>query len=88
MQDLALELADSGVQVYAVHPAPAMDTELVRETGATPQSTVRTGLAVRCSRRCAPGPIRAARTSSSSTPRRAHEQAYDLEARCRLQLRL
>lgn len=82
-QDLAEELADRDVLVYAVHPAPAMATDLVRETGATPQSTVRQGVdavlqAIRT------------RTHPSGTffyemePRRAHEQAYDREARQRL----
>jgi NAD(P)-dependent dehydrogenase (short-subunit alcohol dehydrogenase family) len=81
--DLADELADSGVAAYAVHPAPAMNTGLVLETGATPQSTVEDGLR---------SVLQAVRTREHPSgtyffeleARRAHEQAYDLEARCRL----
>jgi len=43
--DLAETLAPSGIRVLTVHPAPAMDTELVRAAGGTPQSTVADGLA-------------------------------------------
>ncbi len=44
VKDLAEALGDRGILAYAVHPAPAMDTGLVRETGSTPQSTVEEGL--------------------------------------------
>jgi branched-chain amino acid transport system substrate-binding protein len=43
--DQAEALAPRGIHTLAVHPAPAMDTELVRATGGTPQSTVADGLA-------------------------------------------
>ncbi|MEX1182168.1 MAG: SDR family NAD(P)-dependent oxidoreductase [Gemmatimonadota bacterium] len=82
-QDLAEELADRGVVAFAVHPAPAMATNLVRETGATPQSTVAQGVTAVLQA------IRT-RTHPSGTffyelePRRAHLQAYDREARRRL----
>jgi NAD(P)-dependent dehydrogenase (short-subunit alcohol dehydrogenase family) len=83
VQDLALELADRGVMVFAVHPAPAMDTELVRETGGTPQSTVAQGVA---------SVLQAVRTDTHPsgtyffelTPQRAHDQAYDAAARLQL----
>ncbi len=42
--DLAATLEGTGVEVRAVHPAPAMDTGLVRETGSQPASTVDDGL--------------------------------------------
>ena len=41
--DLVDELAPRGIELVAVHPAPAMETALVLETGATPQSTVEAG---------------------------------------------
>lgn len=82
-QDLAEELADRGVVAFAVHPAPAMATALVREAGGTPQSTVRQGVE---------SVLQAVRTSTHPSgtffyelePRRAHEQAYDRDARRRL----
>jgi NAD(P)-dependent dehydrogenase (short-subunit alcohol dehydrogenase family) len=81
--DLAEELEDAGVLAFAVHPAPAMDTNLVLETGSTPQSTVAEGVEA---------VLQAIRTTTHPTgtfffelePRRAHEQAYDPEARRRL----
>ena len=83
VQDLALALADRGVGAFAVHPAPAMDTELVRETGGTPQSTVAQGVA---------SVLQAIRTDTHPsgtyffelTPQRAHDQAYDPAARLQL----
>jgi NAD(P)-dependent dehydrogenase (short-subunit alcohol dehydrogenase family) len=78
--DLAEELAGSGVEAFAVHPAPAMDTELVREAGGTPQSTVAQGL------RSVMNAIRSTEQESGTfffelDPRPAHDQAYDAEAR-------
>jgi NAD(P)-dependent dehydrogenase (short-subunit alcohol dehydrogenase family) len=81
--DLAEELRDSGVQVFAVHPAPAMDTELVRETGGRPQSTVAAGLK---------SVLQAIHTQDFESgtyfheleAAQAHEQAYDRQARERL----
>jgi len=43
--DLAEDRGLRGIQTLTVHPAPAMDTGLVRATGGTPQSTVADGLA-------------------------------------------
>ena len=79
VQDLAGALEGTGVTAVAVHPAPAMDTGLVLETGGTPQSTVEEGLA---------SVLNAIRSYEPSgtfffelEPQRAHEQAYDPEAR-------
>ena len=41
--ELAKRLENTGVNVYALHPATFMDTTLVREAGATPRSTVDEG---------------------------------------------
>lgn len=81
--DLARALEGTGVQVFAVHPAPAMDTELVRETGGQPQSTVAQGVEA---------VLQAIDTESFASGTyfheleavRAHEQAYDQEAQDRL----
>lgn len=79
VQDLAEALQGTGVTAVAVHPAPAMATGLVLETGGTPQSTVEDGLA---------SVLNAIRSEAPSgtfffelEPQRAHEQAYDAEAR-------
>jgi NAD(P)-dependent dehydrogenase (short-subunit alcohol dehydrogenase family) len=42
--DLVEALEGTGVRAIAVHPAPAMDTELVRQAGGNPASTVDDGL--------------------------------------------
>ncbi len=85
VQDLAAALEGTGVTAVAVHPAPAMDTGLVLETGGTPQSTVAEGLA---------SVLNAIRSDEPSgtfffelEPQPAHEQAYDSVARRLLQER-
>ncbi|MFD5232713.1 SDR family NAD(P)-dependent oxidoreductase [Streptomyces qaidamensis] len=79
---LAEELAGSGVAVNVLHPAPHMDTAMVREGGFTPRNTVADG---------APGVIALAtrdlgsgRYFDGTRPARAHEAAYDPEVRERL----
>jgi NAD(P)-dependent dehydrogenase (short-subunit alcohol dehydrogenase family) len=80
VMDLAEALSARGITAYAVHPAPAMDTGLVRETGSTPQTTVEDGLR---------SVLQAVRTRDHPSgtyffelePRPAHEQAYDEGAR-------
>lgn len=85
VQDLAQALAPRGITAVAVHPAPAMDTELVREAGGTPASTVADGLA------SVLNAIRAEVPSGTfffeQEIRRAHDQAYDAGFRRRLQER-
>jgi NAD(P)-dependent dehydrogenase (short-subunit alcohol dehydrogenase family) len=81
--DLAEEMADRGVRAFAVHPAPAMETALVRETGSTPQSTVEQGVeAVLNAIRSTDHPSGTYFFELEARP--AHDQAYDLEARRRL----
>lgn len=77
---LAEELQGTGVLVYAVHPAPAMDTGLVRETGGTPQSTVEDGLAS-VLRVATEAGIPSGTYHHEEAEARAHDQAYDADAR-------
>ncbi len=81
--DLAEELKGTGVAAYAVHPAPAMATALVRETGGTPQTTVDQG-AEAVMRVILGEDLPAWVYFHEGEPARAHEQAYDEEARRRL----
>lgn len=81
--DLAEELAGTGVQAFAVHPAPAMDTGLVRETGSTPQTPVEQG--VEAVYRVVTGEgLESGTYFFELEPQRAHDQAYDPEARRQL----
>ncbi|MEV4437659.1 SDR family NAD(P)-dependent oxidoreductase [Streptomyces sp. NPDC049577] len=83
--ELAAELEGSGVTVNALHPAHLMDTNGVREYGLTPVTTVDEG--VRPTVRLVTDPDLAATTGryfDRFTDTRAHEQAYDAEARARL----
>jgi NAD(P)-dependent dehydrogenase (short-subunit alcohol dehydrogenase family) len=79
VHDLAMELQGTGVTAVAVHPAPAMDTELVREAGGTPQSTVADGLAA--VRNAIFSDLPSGTFFFEKEPRPAHDQAYDPEAR-------
>lgn len=83
--DLADELRGSGVTVNALHPATYMDTTMVRQSGATPRSSVEEGAEA----------ILNLATSASLDGRsglyfnglheaRADAQAYDADARERL----
>lgn len=84
-RDLAERLAPQGIRVHAVHPAPAMDTGLVLETGATPLSTVADGL--RSVLNALDDTANASGTFFFEVePRPAHPQADDLEARARLRV--
>ncbi|MFE5791568.1 SDR family NAD(P)-dependent oxidoreductase [Streptomyces sp. NPDC056503] len=82
---LGEELAGTGVTVNALHPAHLMDTEGVRAYGLTPLVGVEEG--VRPTVRLVVGPERAGVTGryfDRFADVRAHEQAYDPEARRRL----
>lgn len=80
---LAEELGGTGVSVLAVHPATQMNTDLVVERGATPQSTVEEGAQVVVHVVTAPG-LGTGRFYNQLEPARAHEQAYDAGARAQL----
>lgn len=81
--DLAPELEGSGVRINAVHPAPVMDTPMMEELGARPQSSpedgVRSVLNVILSSEGWNG-----RYFHELEPGRALDQAYDAEALARL----
>ncbi|HEV8025821.1 MAG TPA: SDR family NAD(P)-dependent oxidoreductase [Stellaceae bacterium] len=83
--DLARELEDSGVTANALHPATYMNTTMVRQSGATPISTVEEGAAAIC--RLAVSPEVEGKTGlyfDRMQATRANAQAYDERARDRL----
>ncbi|MFG2139097.1 SDR family NAD(P)-dependent oxidoreductase [Streptomyces sp. NPDC048650] len=83
--ELAAELDGTGVTVNTLHPAHLMDTEGVRAYGLTPATGVEEG--VRPTVRLLTDPELASTTGryfDRFTDARAHEQAYDAEARARL----
>lgn len=81
--DLAHELEGTGVTAYSLHPAPAMNTSMIREAGVRPQSTVEEGTAVVMHVVTADG-FESGQFFFEMTPARANEQAYDDSARARL----
>ncbi|MEU5056095.1 MULTISPECIES: SDR family NAD(P)-dependent oxidoreductase [unclassified Streptomyces] len=83
--ELGAELDGTGVTVNALHPAHLMDTEGVRAYGFTPMTGIDEG--VRPTVRLITDPELGSTTGryfDRFTETRAHEQAYDKEARRRL----
>ncbi|WP_328314880.1 SDR family NAD(P)-dependent oxidoreductase [Streptomyces sp. NBC_00442] len=83
--ELAAEIGGTGVTVNTLHPAHLMDTNGVREYGLTPATSIDEG--VRPTVRLITDPDLEATTGryfDQFTDTRAHEQAYDPEARRRL----
>ncbi|MFD4649071.1 SDR family NAD(P)-dependent oxidoreductase [Streptomyces sp. NPDC056723] len=83
--ELGVELEGTGVTVNALHPAHLMDTEGVRAYGLTPVTGIDEG--VRPTVRLITDPELGSTTGryfDRFTDARAHEQAYDKEARRRL----
>jgi NAD(P)-dependent dehydrogenase (short-subunit alcohol dehydrogenase family) len=83
--ELGGELAGTGVTVNALHPAHLMDTQGVRDYGLTPVIGIEEG--VRPTVRLVTDPDVAGVTGryfDRFTDSRAHEQAYDADARRRL----
>ncbi|MEV0319840.1 SDR family NAD(P)-dependent oxidoreductase [Streptomyces sp. NPDC050658] len=83
--ELAAELDGTGVTVNTLHPAHLMDTNGVREYGLTPAVGIEEG--VRPTVRLVTDPeleFTTGRYFDQFTDVRAHEQAYDEEARRRL----
>jgi NAD(P)-dependent dehydrogenase (short-subunit alcohol dehydrogenase family) len=81
--DLAEELAGSDVIVTSLHPATYMDTDMVVERGLSPRSTVGEGAEAVLQLVNSPD-IESGQYFRGLQPARAHDQAYDLEARARL----
>lgn len=83
--ELAAELDGTGVTVNALHPAHLMDTTGVRAYGLTPVTTVDEGVRPTVRLIIDPDPeTTTGRYFDRFTDARAHEQAYDTEARRRL----
>ncbi len=80
---LGREFGGIGLTMNAVHPAPAMNTGLVRETGSTPQSTVEDGLRALLQVLEAP-PDLVGRFFFEGVESEAHPVAYDREVQLRL----
>ncbi|MFP3940954.1 MAG: SDR family oxidoreductase [Thermoanaerobaculia bacterium] len=83
--DLARELEGTGVTVNCLHPATLMDTKLVRESGLPPATGVDEG--AKAILHVAASPETEGRTGvyfEGRRPARAHDQAYDEDARERL----
>ncbi len=83
--DLARQQAHSGAVVNCLHPASYMDTRMVREAGAIPASTVEES--ARAVLHLAASPQSQTGLYFDGTqPARAHDQAYDEDARSRLRV--
>jgi len=81
--DLAEELKGSGVTVNALHPSTLMDTQMVRDAGVAPRSTVDEG--ARALLQLITGDdVGTGLYYNVMTPARANAQAYDADARARL----
>jgi NAD(P)-dependent dehydrogenase (short-subunit alcohol dehydrogenase family) len=84
--DLAAALQGTGVTVTCLHPATYMDTSMVRRAGVRPLSTVEEG--ARAILNLATSPAVAGQTGlyfNGLWEAEAQAQAYDAEARRRLQ---
>lgn len=83
--DLSAQIDPSEVTVNALHPASLMDTKMVRESVGTAQGSLDEG--VDAVLRLAADPELDAVTGqyfSGTSPARAHDQAYDADARAAL----
>src|SRR5256714_8210172 len=84
--DLAASLKGTGVTVTSLHPATYMDTSMVRRAGVTPVSTVEEG--AQAILNLATSPAVEGQTGlyfNGLREARAQAQAYDPDARRRLQ---
>ncbi|MFF9869636.1 SDR family NAD(P)-dependent oxidoreductase [Streptomyces sp. NPDC013953] len=80
--ELAAELDGTGVTVNTLHPAHLMDTDGVREYGLVPVTNVEEGVRPTVRLLLDPGlTTTTGRYFDQFTDTRAHEQAYDTEAR-------
>jgi NAD(P)-dependent dehydrogenase (short-subunit alcohol dehydrogenase family) len=81
--DLAEELEGTGVKVNSLHPATLMDTNMVREAGVTPRSSVDEGLEA-VMNLIVPDDVGTGGYYNGTRASRANAQAHDEEARARL----
>ena len=81
--DLAEELEGTGVTVNALHPASMMPTTMVLERGGEPRSEIEEGVEAVLNLVKAPD-LGSGRYFSGTHAGRAHDQAYDEEARRKL----
>jgi NAD(P)-dependent dehydrogenase (short-subunit alcohol dehydrogenase family) len=81
--DLAEQLRDTGVTANSLHPATLMDTPMVAGAGVQPRSSVREGVEAVMHLVTAPEPG-SGLYFDGTTPARAHDQAYDRDARATL----
>jgi NAD(P)-dependent dehydrogenase (short-subunit alcohol dehydrogenase family) len=81
--DLAAELDGRGVVVTSLHPATFMDTDMVVERGLSPRSTVEEGADAVLKQVNSPD-VKSGEYFRGLQLVRAHDQAYDTEARTRL----
>jgi NAD(P)-dependent dehydrogenase (short-subunit alcohol dehydrogenase family) len=81
--DLAAELEGHGVLVNALHPATYMDTGMVRRAGVDPRATVDEGADAVMQLVTSPD-VGTGGYFNGLRAARAHEQAYDEQARARL----
>jgi NAD(P)-dependent dehydrogenase (short-subunit alcohol dehydrogenase family) len=81
--DLARELQNTPVTVVALHPASMMNTTMVRSTGLRPQTTVDEGAEAVMNLIASPT-IASGQYFGGLHPERAHDQAYDEDARAKL----
>ncbi|TVR62314.1 MAG: SDR family NAD(P)-dependent oxidoreductase [Gemmatimonadales bacterium] len=77
--DLAEELQGTGIVVNALHPATFMDTYMVERAGIEPRATVEEG--ADAVMQLLTEPVESGQYFNQMEPARAHEQAYDREAR-------
>lgn len=84
--DLADELKGTGVIVNALHPATYMDTTMVRLSGVSPVSSVDEGADAILNLAVSPDPAgKSGLFFNGLRPARANAQAYDADARAKLQ---
>jgi NAD(P)-dependent dehydrogenase (short-subunit alcohol dehydrogenase family) len=81
--DLAAELESAGVTVLALHPSTLMDTQMVRDAGVAPRSTIDQGASA-VMRLITDPDLRTGQYFNVMESARAHAQAYDEAARHRL----
>jgi NAD(P)-dependent dehydrogenase (short-subunit alcohol dehydrogenase family) len=81
--DLAKELEGKGITVNALHPATLMPTAMVARAGYTPRSTIDEGAKAVLHLVLDPD-VGTGQFFNGIAPGRAHQQAYDADARARL----